>query len=181
MILNRLHALLFVTTSLTIASLISMDGKNVPTIDFKNKSLQELNEFAIVNEVPALTPRSRQSLQDKLRELGITINSGEYIFTALSADGKTPIRPGDIIKFISAKSYYAHHKQMPPASYRPLLMIKASNREGLESMLSGLLGPNGVSCVYPDAPTVIYGPGVQPHNAGQDYEEDFGLHRLFED
>lgn len=181
MIHNRLQALLFVATSLTIASLISMDGKNVPTIDFKNKSLQQLNEFAIVNEVLALTPRSRQSLQDKLQELGITMNSGEFIYTALSGDGKTPARPGDVIKFIATKQYYAHHKQMPPDNHRPILMIQASSLKQMESMLSDILGPNGLACAYPDAPTASYGPGVQPHNAGQISQEDFGLSALFKE
>ncbi len=181
MIHNRLRPLLAIIALLSVSPLISMDDPKIPTISFKDKTREELNRFAIEHEVHLLTPRSKQSLKEKIKELGIDLNSGDLIYTASASDGETPIRPGDFIKFVTVKQYYAYYKQMPPDSYRPIIVINANSREAEESMLSDILGPNGVACAYPDAPTVSYGPGVQPHNAVQISGEDFGLSALFQE
>lgn len=181
MIHNRLFILFFIFPLLTMSFFISMDGSQVPTIDFKKKNKEELNAFAIENEVHALTPRSKISLQERIKELGITTDSGDFIYTALTSDGSMPARPGDVIKFVTTKIYYAQHKQMPPDSYRPKFMIQSPTRQGLESMLSGLFGPNGLPCAYPDLPTVSYGPMTQTDNNQQAREEDFGLSMLFQE
>jgi hypothetical protein len=152
-----------------------------PTIDFKNKSRQELNGVAITANVLALTPRSKKSLEERVIELGITIDTGDFIYTALSADGSRPARPGDIVKFVTTKSYYAQYKQMPPDNYRPQLMLRASTRERVDQLLSGLFGPNGFGCAYPDLPVIQeYGPcSCEPAVACEN--EDYGLNALFQD
>lgn len=178
---NRLFILFFIFPLLSMSVIISMDGQQMPTINFNDKTKEELNRFAIENDVHALTPRSKKSLKDKMEELGINVNSGEFIYTALTSDGSMPARPGDVIKFVTTKIYYAQHKQMPPDIYRPKFMIQSPTRQGLESVLSGLFGPNGLPCAYPDLPTVSYRPMTQTDNNQQAREEDFGLSKLFQE
>jgi hypothetical protein len=91
--------LLFAVTSVVVA----MDGQSIPTIDFKNKTKEELNRLAIEMDVLALTPRSKQSLEDRVKELGITQKSGDLIYTALASDGSRKANTQDIDVFIMAK------------------------------------------------------------------------------
>lgn len=83
--------------------LVAMDGQSISTIDFKNKTKEELNTFALEKDVDCLTPRSKQSLEARIKELGITQKSGDFIYTALASDGSRNAYIQDIDAFITAQ------------------------------------------------------------------------------
>ena len=146
---SSLFGLLFIS-----GFILNIQAMENPTLNFKAISRAELNTYAIEHHVHMLTPRSKQLLEERLKELGIDINSGDFIYTALSSNGSRPARPGDVIKFVTIKSYYDRYKQMPPENYRPQLAIQAPTQVHLDQCLTALFGPNGFSCAYPDLPVI---------------------------
>ncbi len=85
------------------SALIAMDGQGMPTKNFKNKTKDELNTLALEIDVRLLTPRSKQSLEDRVKELGITQQSGDLIYTALASDGSRKAHAQDIDAFLAAQ------------------------------------------------------------------------------
>lgn len=104
MIIKRYVILLFILSTGSV--LVAMDGQDMPTIDFKNKTREELNTLALERDVDSLTPRSKQSLEARIKELGIIQQSGDFIYTALASDGSRKAYIQDIDIFIATQINY---------------------------------------------------------------------------
>lgn len=85
--------------------LIAMDGQSLPSITFKYKTREELNQNALDHEVRDLSPRSKKTLDDRFKELGITEYTGDHIYTALASDGSRVVNY-DTTPFIFARLRY---------------------------------------------------------------------------
>ncbi len=97
-----LIALLLVSAE---SSLIGMDDPKIPTISFKDKTREDLNQYALEHEVRDLSPRSKKSLEDRMKEVGITPDTRDFIYTALASDGSRPVNY-DTTPFIFARIPY---------------------------------------------------------------------------
>lgn len=105
MIHNRLQPLLAIITLLSVSPIISMDDPKIPTISFKDKTREELNQYALEHEVRDLSPHSKKSLEDRMKEVGITPDTRDFIYTALASDGSRPVNY-DTAPFIFARIPY---------------------------------------------------------------------------
>lgn len=111
-------SLILLSLVLIKSALIAMDGQTIVGIDFKEMSRAALNEFAIQQDVLKLTPRSKQSLEARVKELNITKENGDFIYMALASDGSRPIMSQEHQdKFAAVTLYYATHNQMPPEGH----------------------------------------------------------------
>lgn len=102
---SRILSQFFIVSVFMTFSLIAMDGQSLPSISFKHKTREELNQYALEHEVRDLTPRSKQSLEDRVQELGINKDSRDFIYTALASDGSRPVSY-DTTPFIFARLAY---------------------------------------------------------------------------
>ncbi len=85
--------------------LIAMDGQSLPSITFKYKTREELNQYALEHEVRDLSPRSKKSLEDRMKEVGITPGTRDFVYTALASDGSRVVNY-DTTPFICARLAY---------------------------------------------------------------------------
>lgn len=99
-----------------------MHASEAPSQNFSNSSQEELNRMVVEQELQ-LTPRSKKSLLDRVKQLEITAESHEFINGFLHQIELRLSTMDNIFEFQLIKEYYRKHGTMPPTSHLPRAAI----------------------------------------------------------